>query len=94
MPHTAHWAIALVALTLLTAETSSAQLADTCAPNSPERRGGIGCTIVETKALPDGLREPLFWHVDRFDSLERARSAVGPASVAFGALGGHLKSGH
>ena len=87
MTHTAHWALALVVLTLLTAERLSAQQADTCAPNSPERRGGIGCTIVETKALPDGLREPLFWHIDRFESLERARSAVGPASVAFDAAG-------
>ena len=87
MTNTAHWTLALLVLTLLTAETSSAQLADTCAPNSPERRGGIGCTIVETKPLPDGLREPLFWHIDRFESLERARSAVGPASVAFGAAG-------
>jgi quercetin dioxygenase-like cupin family protein len=29
----------------------------------------------------------VFWHIDRFDSLERARAAVGPASIAFGAAG-------
>ena len=85
MTHNAQCALALVVLALAAAETSTAQLADTCAPNSAERRGGVGCTIVETKALPDGLREPLFWHIDRFESLERARSAVGPASVAFDA---------
>ena len=87
MTHAAHRVLAFVVLALLTGETSSAQLADSCTPNSPERRDGIGCTIVETKALPDGLREPLFWHIDRFESLERARSAVGAASVAFEAAG-------
>jgi quercetin dioxygenase-like cupin family protein len=85
MTHNAQWTLALVVLALVAADTLTAQLADTCAPNSPERRGAVGCTIVETKALPDGLREPLFWHIDRFASLERARSAVGPASVAFDA---------
>ena len=59
----------------------------TCVENSPERRGEIGCSIIEKKALPDGLKEPVFWHIDRFDSAERARAAVGPASVAFEAAG-------
>jgi quercetin dioxygenase-like cupin family protein len=59
----------------------------TCVENSPERRGEIGCSIVESKALPDGIKEPVFWHIDRFDSLERARRAVAPASIAFEAAG-------
>ncbi len=47
----------------------------------------MGCTIIESKLLPSGLKELLFWHIDRFDSLERARAAVGPASIAFEAAG-------
>jgi len=65
----------------------SAQLASTCVENSPERRGELGCSIIENKLLPGGLKEPLFWHIDRFDSAERARKAVSPASVAFEADG-------
>jgi quercetin dioxygenase-like cupin family protein len=41
----------------------------------------------ELARAPNGLKRPLFWHIDRFDSAERARTAVGPASVAFEAAG-------
>jgi hypothetical protein len=64
-------------LSLLTANTAAAQLMSTCVENSPERRGEIGCSIIESKVLPDGIKEPVFWHIDRFDSLERARKVVG-----------------
>jgi quercetin dioxygenase-like cupin family protein len=74
-------------LSMQTGTSAAAQLMSTCVENSPERRGEIGCTIIESKALPDGLKEPLFWHIDRFDSAEPARAAVGPASVAFEAAG-------
>ncbi len=30
----------------------------------------IGCTIIESKGLRDGLKESLFWHIDRFDSID------------------------
>jgi quercetin dioxygenase-like cupin family protein len=80
-------AVSLVVVSALTANIAATQLAPTCVENSPERRGEVGCSIVESKLLPDGLEEPLFWHIDRFDSPERARSAVGPASVAFEAAG-------
>jgi quercetin dioxygenase-like cupin family protein len=80
-------AIATMLLSLLTASTAAAQLMSTCVENSPERRGEIGCSIIEKKALPVGLKEPVFWHIDRFDSLERARAAVDPTSVAFEAAG-------
>jgi hypothetical protein len=33
-----------------------------------------------TTGAPEGLKEPLFWHIDRFDSAERARTAAGPAT--------------
>jgi quercetin dioxygenase-like cupin family protein len=75
------------AIVLLMARTASAQLEPACVENSPERQGGIGCSIVEIKPLPDALAAPLFWHIDRFNSGEQARAAVGPASIAFDAHG-------
>jgi hypothetical protein len=68
-------------------EYGSCAAAPTCVENSPERRGELGCSIIENKLLPNGLKGPLFWHIDRFDSAERARTAVGPGSVAFEAAG-------
>ena len=86
--HTACAAIAtMLLLSLLTANMAAAQLMATCVENSLERRGEIGCSIIEKKPLPEGLKEPVYWHIDRFDSAERARTAIGPASVAFEAAG-------
>ena len=56
-----------------------------CVENSPERRGEVGCSIVEKKPLPTDLKEPVFWHIDRFDSEERAQAGVGPRRIAFSA---------
>jgi quercetin dioxygenase-like cupin family protein len=85
---TSGWAGGMIAvLSIVTTHTVSAQLMSTCVPDSPERRGEIGCTIIQSKALPEGLTEPVFWHIDRFDSAERARAAAGPASIAFDAGG-------
>lgn len=58
-----------------------------CIENSPERRGEIGCSIVEKKPLPATLKEPAVWHIDQFDSPEPAQAAVGPSSTAFEAHG-------
>jgi len=74
-------------LSLLTPSTAAGQLMSTCVENSPERRGQLGCSIIENKPLPDSLKEPVYWHIDRFDSATRGRTAVGPASVAFEADG-------
>jgi quercetin dioxygenase-like cupin family protein len=79
--------ILTVLLALLAANEAAAQLAPRCVQDSPERRGEIGCSIVEQKVLPDGLKEPLYWHIDRFQSIALARAAVGPTSVAFEADG-------
>lgn len=79
--------IALIPLVLVIASTANAQLASPCVENSPERRGEVGCSIIEDKFLPEGLQGPLFWHIDSFDSLELARKAVGPTAVAFEAAG-------
>jgi quercetin dioxygenase-like cupin family protein len=78
---------AVAVLWMLTPNTAAAQLMSTCAPDSPERRGGIGCSIIESKPLPEDLTAPVFWHIDRFDTLDAARAAVGPASIAFDAGG-------
>ena len=86
-PQTVCSAFAVMLVSVLTANTAAAQLMSTCVENSPERRGEIGCSIIESKVLPDGLKEPVFWHIDRFDALERARATVGPASIAFEAAG-------
>ena len=76
-----------VGLLILVAGTASAQLEPSCVENSPERRGEIGCSLVETKPLPDNLKEPLFWHIDRFDAGGPAHAAAGPSSVALEAHG-------
>lgn len=81
------WAGVTAGLLILTANTAAAQLMSTCVPESPERRGEIGCSIIQSKALPEGLTEPVFWHIDRFDSPARARAATGPLSIAFDAAG-------
>ena len=67
--HTACFAIAtMLLLSLLTANMAAAHLMSTCVENSPERRGEIGCSIIEKKPLPVGLKEPEYWRIDRFDS--------------------------
>jgi hypothetical protein len=73
-------------LTIVT-RIATAQLEPACVENSPERRGEIGCSLVENKPLPGTLKEPLFWHIDRFASGERARAAIGSTSIAFEAHG-------
>jgi len=77
----------VVTLGALNATNARAQLMSTCMENSPERRGELGCSIVESKLLPADLKQPVFWHIDRFDSLERARAALNPSAVAFDAAG-------
>jgi hypothetical protein len=49
-----------IVLLILMAKTTSAQLEPSCEKNSPERRGEIGCSLVENKPLPEGLRSHCF----------------------------------
>jgi quercetin dioxygenase-like cupin family protein len=58
-----------------------------CTQDSPERRGGAGCTIVAEKRLPGLLPSPVFWHIDEFSSLAAARLAEDSTRVAFEAGG-------
>jgi quercetin dioxygenase-like cupin family protein len=70
-------------LLTVTASTTYGELEPSCVKDSPERRGEIGCSLVENKPLPATLEEPLFWHIDRFTFGQEARARISPASVAF-----------
>ena len=58
-----------------------------CTEDSPERRGEEGCTVLANRPLVGSLSKPVYWHIDRFDSLEAARKAAGPDGVAAEAHG-------
>ena len=58
-----------------------------CTENSPERRGEEGCTILASRSLRIDSSKPLYWHIDRFDSLQAAKEAAGPDGVAAEAHG-------
>jgi quercetin dioxygenase-like cupin family protein len=58
-----------------------------CTPDSPERRGEPGCSIVAIRPLAIAGADRVYWHVDRFDSLGNARAAVGPLDFVFSAHG-------
>ena len=79
--------IGALALSFFLIPSAWAEPEPACVENSPERQGETGCSLVETKPLPPALKQPLFWHIDRFDTEESARAAVGPASVALEAHG-------
>ena len=55
-------AIALTLLSALTANTAAAQLMTTCVENSPERRGEIGCSIIQRGCSPTASRSPCLAH--------------------------------
>jgi hypothetical protein len=44
-----------------------------CTEDSPERRGEEGCTVLANRALVGRLPKSVYWHIDRFDSLETRR---------------------
>lgn len=58
-----------------------------CTPDSPERRGEPGCSILAVRPLAPGRGESVYWHVDAFDSLASAQRAAGPSGFAFSAHG-------
>jgi quercetin dioxygenase-like cupin family protein len=58
-----------------------------CMENSPERHGEEGCTILANRPLVGPLADNVFWHIDRFDSLDAAMKIAGPNSVAAEAHG-------
>lgn len=58
-----------------------------CTEDSPERRGEEGCTILASRRLVGSHTKPVYWHIDRFDSLEAAKNAAGANGVAAEAHG-------
>ena len=58
-----------------------------CTEDSPERRGGEGCTMLASRPLHASVGKDVYWHIDRFDSLEAAKKAAGPDGVAAEAHG-------
>lgn len=58
-----------------------------CIEDSPERRGEEGCTILASRPLLGSVAKAVYWHIDRFDSLEAAKKAAGPDGVAAEAHG-------
>ena len=72
-------------IALAVAQPVSAQLIR-CIPDSPERRGEPGCTMVTDKVLPAPLLTPVLWHIDEFRSLAEAQRAETATSVAFTAF--------
>lgn len=58
-----------------------------CTEASPERRGEEGCTILASRPVVGPLAKPVYWHIDRFDSLDAAKKAAGPDGVAAEAHG-------
>ncbi len=53
-----------------------------CTEDSPERRGEEGCTILASRRLVGSRTKPVYWHIDRFDSLDAAKKVAGPNGVA------------
>ena len=81
--------LALVLIVIASAVGVATQASDPvrCIPDSPERRGGTGCSIVGHKTVSLDSRETLYWHIDRFTSADLAKAAATPSSVAFEAHG-------
>ena len=57
MTRSCGWSAGLtVGLLIFMTNTAAAQLMSICVPDSPERRGEIGCSTIQSKTLPEGLR--------------------------------------
>jgi quercetin dioxygenase-like cupin family protein len=58
-----------------------------CIPDSPERRGEPGCSILEVRPLSDRKSDLVYWHLDAFEHVEAAQSAAGEFGVVLNAHG-------
>jgi hypothetical protein len=79
----------LVASLVLTLAASAAhrQLEPSCEKNSPERRGEIGCSLVENKALPEAGAASV-------DALGKALQVVNQSSNSISVFAIDATSGH
>lgn len=93
MNKTLHTFFALIMVALVTLPAFSqtvdaqARLSVKCMEDSPERRGEEGCAILASRRLVGSVTKPVYWHIDRFDSLESAKKAAGVDGVAAEAHG-------
>jgi quercetin dioxygenase-like cupin family protein len=79
--------VLLIGLAIYALAAEAEQPPVKCFEDSPERRGEEGCTILASKPLNAPVTQPVYWHLDRFDSLEAAKKAAGPDGVAAEAHG-------
>lgn len=77
----------LIIFALYVPATAAQRLSVKCTENSPERQGEVGCTILASRPLLGPLTNPVYWHIDRFDSIEAAKKAAGSNGVAADAHG-------
>lgn len=73
--------IALIGISLVVPIPAAAQLMSTCTSMPPAGHATFRCTVLETKLLPERLRPPVFWHIDRFDT--GGRSSPAPLDAMF-----------
>src|SRR4051812_40355788 len=52
-----------------------------------QRDRELGCWILTNKSLGELPKARLFWHLDKFDTLESAKGAEGPSSTVVQAVG-------
>jgi quercetin dioxygenase-like cupin family protein len=79
--------ILLAALAIAASVNAADRVPVKCVADSPERKGEEGCSILASRPLASSTVKPLYWHIDRFDSLEAAKKAAGPDGVAAEAHG-------
>ncbi|WP_425492003.1 cupin domain-containing protein [Lysobacter niastensis] len=77
----------LIILTVCGLASAAQRPSVRCTEDSPERRGEVGCTILANRPLHGPINKPMYWHLDRFDSLEAATKVAGPDGVAAEAHG-------
>lgn len=79
--------ILLAALAMAASANAADRPPVKCVADSQERKGEEGCSILASRPLVGSTDKPLYWHIDRFDSLDAAKNAAGPDSVAAEAHG-------
>src|SRR5687767_10054821 len=58
-----------------------------CTVDSPEREGKEGCSILASRPLVASAAQPLYWHLDRFETISEAEKSAGPDGVVAEAHG-------
>lgn len=72
----------LMLLAVVTLASAAERQGVKCLQDSPERRGLEGCTVLASRPFEGTVDAALYWHIDRFETLEAANQAAGPNGVA------------